>query len=67
MSKLIPDGWIDPWKPVEFLLKCWECGKDVNTDNPIEGHEECKKNRHYKMKVRVIRFNFINSQVKKRK
>lgn len=65
MSRNIPGGFIDPWKPIEFLVKCYECGKAVNQDNPIKGHEECPKNRQYKLKVKLIRFNFVQSQSKK--
>ena len=37
----------------------------VKKGNPIKGHEECPKNRQYKLKVKLIRFNFVQSQSKK--
>lgn len=32
---------LDRTKPVEIIIICYDCGKDVDPDNPHKGHEFC--------------------------
>ena len=32
---------LEPEKPITIKVTCYDCGKEVNLETPLKGHERC--------------------------
>lgn len=49
------DGYIlDMHKPVKVVMRCYDCGKIINQEDPLIGHANCDVQRNDDWVLKVI-------------